>query len=123
MATIKNVNGRKLSLYHHEGSMESFPVEADETIEVPGNLQVENEQDFVLGTGAAAGAYNKNVWELQGGGKGSEKQKSSQKATESTEVQSTAQAEGSSGFEGSKSTQSDSEPQEADSGKKTTEVK
>ena len=68
MAQLKNIGGYDLDLFALPGEIESFPVAADATVTVPGEVQNADDPSadhYLIGTGDAARAWPKSTWSLQ----------------------------------------------------------
>jgi len=71
MARLRNTSGTALDLYAVAGGPDSFRVDADGEVEVPGdivNLDDDDADYYEIGEGDDARHWAKSTWESVGGG-------------------------------------------------------
>lgn len=64
MAKFKNVSGRDLSLIRPAGHPDSHLVEADGDVTVPGEVTATTADAYIVGEGAKARAFSRQLFEL-----------------------------------------------------------
>lgn len=64
MARLKNTSGGAVTLFGPPGTPDAMRVEADQIIEVPGNVSVDADGYVVIGDGDNARAWPKATWQV-----------------------------------------------------------
>lgn len=64
MARLKNTSGGAVTLFGPPGTPDAMRVEADQIIEVPGNVSIDEADHVVIGDGDDARAWPKATWQV-----------------------------------------------------------